>query len=115
MKFQKKMGGSVLAVATSTALLALTVAAGSTPAGAGQIAKSAHATTGLPSIWYINPLTAYPLFNDSAAVFKAAARSPFRGRTCFPRGRVTAASLLVDLVCSCRTTSKLSAFWQIPQ
>jgi simple sugar transport system substrate-binding protein len=27
----------------------------------------------MPSIWYINPLTAYPLFNDSAAVFKAAA------------------------------------------
>ncbi len=73
MKIQKRIGGGAVAVVTSTALLALTVVAGGAPAGARQLAKAAHAAASRPSIWYINPLTAYPLFNDSAAVFKAAA------------------------------------------
>ena len=64
--------GTLTLVASVFMATTLAGASTSTPSiSQGKISHS-HAAS-LPSIWYINPLTAYPLFNDAAAAFKASA------------------------------------------
>src|ERR1700685_43962 len=78
MKLKGKVGSRAITVlATASLLLGTTSAiAGSGTAFAVNFSTSvvAHrdATTN-PSIWYINPLTTYPLFTAQQDAFKAAA------------------------------------------